>query len=385
MERVLSSTIYLNRKPRYELLDGLRGVAAFLVLWYHIFEGFATSPMDQNFNHGYLAVDFFFILSGFVIGYAYDDRWKKGMSAGEFFTRRVIRLHPMVILGVVIGVTAFALVGFEKWDGTHATLAMVVLAALFNLFLLPIVPGWDCDVRGNGEMFPLNGPNWSLFFEYVGCLIYAFFVRRLSTRNLKLLVAISGAGLVAYAVGNMSGACHMGVGWTLGDYNLLGGLLRIVFSFSMGLLMSRGFRPWKVRGAFWVCGLALVVLLAMPYAGTAERMWTNGLYDGICIVFLFPLILKIGASGKTTDVFSSNLCEFMGNISYPLYVIHYPSMYIFYRWVWNNHFTFGESWHVAVMIIAGNIIMAWVFLKIYDEPIRKRLAARFLAKNKPDA
>ena len=76
-------------KPHYGILDGLRGVAALMVIWYHIFEGFATSPIDQKFNHGYLAVDFFFILSGFVIGYAYDDRWKS-MKIKDFFKRRLI-------------------------------------------------------------------------------------------------------------------------------------------------------------------------------------------------------------------------------------------------------------------------------------------------------
>ncbi len=69
-----------DTKPHYELLDGLRGVAALAVIWYHIFEAFATSPVDQKFNHAYLAVDFFFVLSGFVLGYAYDDRWRKGMT-----------------------------------------------------------------------------------------------------------------------------------------------------------------------------------------------------------------------------------------------------------------------------------------------------------------
>lgn len=376
--KIVSTTSFLNKKPRYELLDGLRGVAAFLVLWYHIFEAFATSPFDQKFNHGYLAVDFFFILSGFVIGYAYDDRWKRGMTIGNFFVRRLIRLQPMVVLGVLLGVVAFALAGLEKWDHTCSTPAMLALAALFNLFLLPVVPGWDCEVRGNGEMFPLNGPNWSLFFEYIGCIIYAFIIRRLSTRNLRILVVASGVGLVLYAVCNMSGACHLGVGWTLADYNLPGGLLRVLFSFSMGLLLSRDFKPWKVNGAFWICSAALCVLLAMPYAGSEDCMWTNGLYDGICIVVIFPVLLKVGASGHTTDRFSSSLCEFMGNISYPVYVIHYPSMYLFYRWVWNNGLTFGDCWHVAVAIIACNIFLAWVFLKVYDEPVRRRLAARFL-------
>ena len=79
----ISSSAFADSKPHYVLLDGLRGVAALLVIWYHVFEGFATSPIDQKFNHGYLAVDFFFILSGFVIGYAYDDRWKTTMTQKE--------------------------------------------------------------------------------------------------------------------------------------------------------------------------------------------------------------------------------------------------------------------------------------------------------------
>ena len=87
----ISSSAFADSKPHYVLLDGLRGVAALLVIWYHVFEGFATSPIDQKFNHGYLAVDFFFILSGFVIGYAYDDRWKTTMTQKEFFKRRLIR------------------------------------------------------------------------------------------------------------------------------------------------------------------------------------------------------------------------------------------------------------------------------------------------------
>lgn len=112
MTTIKPSTDLNPAKPRYVLLDGLRGVAAFIVLWYHIFEAFATSPIDQNFNHGYLAVDFFFILSGFVIGYAYDDRWSRGMTTRNFFKRRLIRLQPMVVLGCIIGVVAFCIAGY---------------------------------------------------------------------------------------------------------------------------------------------------------------------------------------------------------------------------------------------------------------------------------
>lgn len=90
-----------NSKPHYALLDGLRGVAALLVVWYHVFEGFqfaGNKPVIDFINHGYLAVDFFFILSGFVVGYAYDSRWGKTLTTGGFFRRRLIRLQPMVCM-----------------------------------------------------------------------------------------------------------------------------------------------------------------------------------------------------------------------------------------------------------------------------------------------
>jgi len=101
-----TKNVYLASKPRYEILDGLRGVAAVLVVAYHLFETYYGGGADQPINHGYLAVDFFFVLSGFVIGYAYDDRWDR-MSTWNFFKRRLIRLHPMVIFGTLFGAVMF--------------------------------------------------------------------------------------------------------------------------------------------------------------------------------------------------------------------------------------------------------------------------------------
>lgn len=158
-------------RPRYELLDGLRGVAAVIVIWFHFFEGFATSGVDQMMNHGYLAVDFFFVLSGFVIGYAYDGRWKKGLSPGRFMLRRVIRLHPMVVFAIVFGAVSYLIQGSVRWDGTPVPLSFLLMALLLGLFLIPVMPGAGIDVRGNGEMFPLNGPSWSLFYEYIGSIL----------------------------------------------------------------------------------------------------------------------------------------------------------------------------------------------------------------------
>lgn len=376
----ISSAAFADSKPHYELLDGLRGVAALLVIWYHVFEGFATSPIDQQFNHGYLAVDFFFILSGFVIGYAYDDRWKSTMNVKNFFKRRLIRLHPMVVLGAVLGAITFYIQGCEKWDGTQVTLSMVMVAMLLNLFLIPSIPGSAPEVRGNGEMYPLNGPSWSLFFEYIGNILYALFIRKLSTKALTVLVVLAGIALASFAMFNMSGNYHLGVGWTLMDYNLAGGFLRMLFSFSIGLLMSRNFKPLHVRGAFWICSLGIAVLLSVPYIGGTETPWMNAAYDSVCTIFLFPMLVYLGASGKATDKGTVKVCKFLGDISYPVYIIHYPFMYLFYAWLWSNKLSFAQSWPVALVIFFGSILLAYASLKLYDEPVRRWLSKKFLAR-----
>lgn len=378
MQNISSSAAFADSKPHYELLDGLRGVAALLVIWYHIFEGFATSPIDQRFNHGYLAVDFFFILSGFVIGYAYDDRWKK-MKVKDFFKRRLIRLHPMVVMGALLGGLTFYIQGCEKWDGSQVSISMLMLAMLLNLFLIPAVPGAGSEVRGNGEMYPLNGPSWSLFFEYIGNILYALFIRHLSTKALTILVVLAGAGLASFAIFNFSGYGHLGVGWTLADYNLIGGFLRLLFSFSIGLLMSRVFKPVHIKGAFWICSLAIAVLLAMPYVGNGESPWMNGIYDSVCAIVIFPILVYLGASGKTTDKKSTVICKFLGDISYPLYIVHYPFMYLFYAWLWSGEkLTFTQTWPIALVLFFGNILLAYICLKCYDEPVRRWLSKKFL-------
>ncbi|MGL4780620.1 MAG: acyltransferase family protein [Bacteroidales bacterium] len=375
----ISTAAYSNTKPHYLILDGLRGIAALMVIWYHIFEGYATSPFDQKFNHGYLAVDFFFILSGFVIGYAYDDRWKK-ISTWDFFKRRLIRLQPMIILGALFGAVAFCLQGSVQWDGTKISLSMVMLATLLTMFLIPVAPGAVGEVRGNGEMFPLNGPSWSLFFEYIGYVLYALIIRRLSTKALTVLVALAGIGLATFSFLNLSGFGNMGVGWSIGGYGYIGGFLRLLFSFSMGLLLSRKFKPVKIKGAFWICALSIMILMSIPYVGGQSAMWMNCLYDSLCILFIFPVLVCIGASGQIKDNKDAKIYTFLGDLSYPLYIIHYPLMYLFYSWLWTNKLTFEQTWPIAIVMFFGSIALGYLSLKLYDEPVRRWLSKKFLTK-----
>ena len=381
----ISSSAFADTKAHYDLLDGLRGVAALMVIWYHVFEGyaFAGGGNIETLNHGYLAVDFFFILSGFVIGYAYDDRWGKSLTMKDFFKRRLIRLHPMVVMGAVLGAITFCIQGCVQWDGTHVAISMIMLSLLCTIFFIPAMPGVGYEVRGNGEMFPLNGPCWSLFFEYIGNILYALFIRRLSNKALTVFVVLLGVALAAFAVFNVSTYGNIGVGWTLDGVNFLGGSLRMLFPFSLGMLMSRNFKPMKVRGAFWICTVALIALFAVPYLEGMEPLCMNGVYEAFCVIVAFPIILWIGASGTTTDVQSTKIFKFLGDISYPVYVIHYPLMYLFYAWLIENKlYTLGETWHVAVCVFVLSIVLAYLCLKLYDEPIRKYLAKRFLSKKR---
>lgn len=353
-------------------------MAALLVVWYHIFEGFqfaGNKPVIDFINHGYLAVDFFFILSGFVVGYAYDNRWGKTLTLGGFFRRRLIRLQPMVCMGALIGAASFLLSGMERWDGTHATLWLTFLAFVCGCLMLPALPGMPREVRGNGEMFPLNGPCWSLFFEYVGNIVYALFIRRLSTRLLAVLSFALCCALAWFAVTAQSGYGSIGVGWTVDRTNILGGSLRMLCPFTMGLLLSRIFKPIHyARGAFWTSAALLLIIFHVPYIHSDGALSLNGIFEAACIIAVFPLVVWYAASGKTTDIASTRICRFLGDISYPLYIVHYPLMYAFYMWlIKTRQYTLYETWPAALAVVTASIILAWLCLKLYDMPVRKWL------------
>ena len=356
-------------KPHYEILDGLRGVAALLVIVYHVFECFDWSPVP----HGYLAVDFFFVLSGFVIGYAYDDRWHEGLTVGTFFKRRLIRLHPMVTMGAIIGAVCFFLQGSVRWDGTPVPTGWVMVAMLLGMLMLPLYPGAAADVRGNGEMFPLNGPSWSLFIEYIGNILYALLLRRLSTRWLAVIAGVTGCILAYVAVSDG----YLGVGWTMADNGLWTGIVRMLFPYTVGMLMARVFRPAKgVRGAFWACGIIILLVGCLPLVLGKMQPWQSGLYDAVCVILVFPCLVWLGASQLSMGNVTRRVSHFLGELSYPLYIVHYPLMYLFYAHIGFNGdlvpiAVLGDVWPVAMALPLACILLAWFCWRFYDRPVRR--------------
>ena len=249
----------LAPKPHYAALDGLRGVAAVMVVLFHMFEGSARDfqfHTDQIINHGYLSVDFFFMLSGFVIGYAYDDRWGK-MSLWNFCKRRLVRLQPMVVMGMLLGGALFYFQGSEIFPNIAQTPVwkmLLVMTVGFTLLPVPV----SLDIRGWTEMHPLNGPAWSLFFEYIANILYAVLIRKFTSRWLAVPVFLAACALIhqCYTQGNNIG------GWTLDVEQCRVGLTRLMFPFFGGLLLFRLCKPGRVRHGLWWCSLLLVGALA---------------------------------------------------------------------------------------------------------------------------
>ena len=376
----------LKQKPHFALLDGLRGVAALAVLWYHVNEGFAFAEATngvgdgiiRSFNHGYLAVDFFFILSGFVIAYAYDDRWKQGLTLGNFIKRRLIRLHPMLIAGAIIGAVTFLIQGGVTWSGESVSLTQVLLCLGLTFLFVPATPGGSYEVRGNGELFPLNGPYWSLFFEYIGNLLYGLLLRRLSTKVLAVFVALLGITFFWFATCNISEYGSIGVGWTLDTVNFCGGFLRMLFPFTLGMLLSRTFKPRPVRGAFWLCSILLVALFAVPYIEAMQPLCMNGVFEMTCIMLIFPAIVLLAASCTSVGAGTNRIATFLGELSYPLYTVHYPLMYLFYAGlIANEQYNFMSAPWQSLCVMGGSILLAIVLMKCYDAPVRKWLTKKF--------
>lgn len=388
----MTANINLSSKPRFEILDGLRGVAAILVVMFHLFETYSKGPCFQIINHGYLAVDFFFILSGFVIGYAYDDRWAKGMAQWDFYKRRLIRLQPMVIMGTLIGALWFYFGDAPGFDYVMQTpwwklLVIVILGCL----MFPTPP--SMDIRGWSEVNSLNGVTWSLMWEYIGNILYATIIRRFSKKALAIFVGLSAILTISLGLNiDWSGqlearsyAAHTMIGgFGLTPDQLYIGLTRLLYPFFGGLLLYRLGLRIKIRnyGFMW-CSLALSALLAMPHLGGDSPNMINGSYCVIAILFLFPMIVAAGAGSPLEGKKTIKVCKFLGAISYPLYITHYPLVYMQMQWV-AAHPNAPEGVHVWVFcsLLVASIAVAYACLKLYDEPIREKLKTRFLMKRK---
>ncbi len=376
-----STTPALPTKSHYQILDGLRGVAAIMVVIFHTFEAYADeNRFKQIVNHGYLAVDFFFLLSGFVVAYAYDDRWIDvggRMSQWDFYKRRLIRLQPMVIAGSIIGAATFYLQAGPVFPLIAATpVWKMLIVMLIGMTMIPLTPGHD--IRGWDEMHPLNGPAWSLFFEYVANIAYALGLRKLSNKALGVLVTLFAAFLVQYLCFGPRGDAIGG--WAIDSKQLHIGFARLLFPFFGGILLMRLGKRIHIQHSFLVCSLMLIAIFALPRFGGPTTLWINGLYESFAIIVLFPLIVAIGAGDKHTGPRTAKVSKFLGDISYPIYITHYAWIYIYTEYVITKKTPAAQGAFWGVILLLTAITVAYACLKLYDEPVRRYLGRRFLTR-----
>lgn len=344
-------------RQHFDVLDGLRGTAALLVVFFHLLEPIFPAYVANPLRHAYLAVDFFFLLSGFVVGYAYDQRWPT-LRITDFLRLRLIRLHPLVLLSTALGALCYWFDPFVGQAQRASGLRLTVCIALGSLLL----PSPNLPNRAD-LTHPLNAPGWSLLQEYLANLAYALVGPRLSRRGLQVLVLLAAGVLAATAIGrwNLHGGWDWGTWWMAP--------VRVTFPFFAGLLLYRqGFRL-RLPGAYAWLSLVLLVLFAAP----ASRI--NGLYEAVCVILVFPLIVAAGA-GTGTAGRLAGLCRFSGQLSYPLYLVHFPFVQVFAHWVAAAHPSGRLMLAVAGTLVIFFIGLAWVALRFYDEPVRAWLGAR---------
>jgi peptidoglycan/LPS O-acetylase OafA/YrhL len=364
----------LTRNHRFELLDALRGIGALFIATLH------TPPTMQRlmpFRLSYLAVDLFFCLSGFVIAFSYEDRLLHSMTLAKFMLVRFIRLYPLYLLGLMIGLCAFVTRNYllppQQRAGSELAISFVL-----GLFMLPSL--LHTTITTNA--FPFNPPSWSLFFEIGINLIYAaaLVVRRAGTA-LLLAVSLAALGFTLHEV--LSHNAQFGSGWSA-DRHFFLGIPRITFSFLLGVVLFRLFRarpalrvPAHLHG---VAGMGIVLATIFIFVGPFRFAESLG-YQAAMISIVMPALIFVGAGVHVAPVFRKQ-CLFMGEVSYPLYILHLPLLSPLY---------FLQKLHVSgwayqamgpLSVVALAVVARWIGLH-YDAPIRSLLMQRFSPSSTP--
>lgn len=333
-------------RPYFGVLDGLRGIAALAVAGYHLPEVFDGR---QLVPHGAIAVDFFFMLSGFVIASSYEDRLGDGrLTARRLVAARLIRLMPMAVLGLMLGALALIVGGATAAQGN----ADLIVQISSGLVLLPYP--WPNPISDN--IMPLNWPAWSLFFElYVGTAL-TLLAPRISTRGMAIVVAALAAIYAATAID----AGNYNLGWSPSTVNA--GLARFGYTFLIGWMF------WRIRIDTVapkthpaVVAALLLAILAFP----SPKGW-NPAFELAAAMVACPLVLALGSACAAQRRWSGASSR-LGELSYPLYAVHAPVLLLV------GHYGGLSARPIAVPIA---IAVAVAALLLYDTPVRRALHAR---------
>ena len=342
-------------KKHFEVLEGLRGVAALVVLVFHYCEVVYYPHYDAiPLGHGYLAVDFFFCLSGFIIAFAYKERIKD-IGIKQFMINRLIRLHPMLIMGTVLGLISYLVNPYISISGHFSQMFVAIICSFF------LIPYTQLPHRV-GELFPYNTPVWSLFFEYIANIVFAFVLCRVKKSILLILEALFAIWLIY---------CAQRSGWIINGWSVVhwsDGFARVGFSFIAGMIIHQFAWVWNNKLRLWILSF-LFVVLAFPHF---DKDW---IVECIFVMICFPVIVSLGAGTSVTGI-GKKICSFLGKLSYPLYITHFITVSFF-----GNYFFKADPQPAGIylVLIVGslalfNVLLSYFILLIYDEPVRKKLS-----------
>ena len=337
------------KSERFYFLDGLRGVAAIAVVAFHrrwLLPDVAMTDM----LHGYLAVDFFFLLSGFVIAHAYERKLQSGWSFREFVKARLIRTHPLLVIGTALGLVP-AILGYEIFHGWLASAVAIVGLPVFGI--------------DHVSPFPLNAPVWSLFWELVINFAFALAIGLLTRRVLLALLMITGPALVLvwFTHGTDVGFAYRD--WWLGG-------VRCAFPFLFGVLLCRLHAAGHLAGLrapWWLLAGLLVAVLAAPL----DKSWRIPVAAVGCLL-VFPLVVAAGTQVQLGPRLS-RVAKVLGELSYPIYLLHYPIIRILEP-TWKAS-GIPNGFFVPVVVVI-TCVLGWAVLQLYDKPVRAWLNRRAL-------
>ncbi len=346
---------------KFQTLDALRGVAALSVVLFHNGLLFGYGPPE-----GYLAVDMFFVLSGFVITYAYQARLDSGLSTWSFLKLRLIRLYPIYLLTLCMGVAVALGLAAKAHQLSAVAWQRAALYFSLNAFFLPAIP-WRGDHPG---FYPFNGPSWTLLLELLANVIHALFLRRRSTRTLAVVAAVSGAVLAVAALRHGT----LDAGWDLELFTV--GLPRVLFPYTVGMIL---FRLWRRHGRrasglppeLLLLSLVVVVALPVPEHGRV-------VYCLLADALALPLIVYAGASSEPRRSLQGSF-GVLGTASYAIYLLQFSFVYLEHI-LWRalfGHLPGEDPPWAGLALVVALVVSALLLDQYYDLPLRRWMKRRW--------
>ena len=362
---------------RYHALDGMRGIAAFFVMFYHYNSHSRSFEIWEYplFNASGLSVDLFFILSGFALSYSYSEKIGKTLTIQDYFLKRLARLYPFYFIGMMVGVLAsFILVGTE-YSTFNST--SIVEALIFNSAYIPyanteIVRNFGDIEPTKGEIFPLNPPAWSLYFEIIASILFIYICKWPISR-LMSLCSMAFIGFIIFGFFNALALGKIGfiesLGWAANNFS--GGFPRTIFSFGLGILIFKNDEIRRRVKSLFSGTISLPILYVALALSLSLPSTLQGIYSIFFLLILAPVMVVLAVENQDRGHWVRIFSNWIGWLSYPVYCLHFPVGRIVYF--------YGRKIELSEVQMFSASVVAVVLLSLscayfIDGPVRARLS-----------